>query len=125
MGASRIGHGTSAIHDKNVLAILKSKQIPLEVCVRSNYVCEVIDCFKHHPIRQFYDMGLCVCINTDDMTIIDSDLDREYDVLQTHLHFQDEDLINLTYQAIHAAFLDNNRKAYYMQMMDTWKKQKE
>lgn len=120
MGASRIGHGVSAIDDPMLLAKLKEQKIPLESCVQSNYVCEVIDDYKHHPIRAYFDRGLLVTVNTDDMTIIDSTLDREYEILQKELHFTDQELLELNRNSIHAAFLSEKRKQFYIQMINTW-----
>ncbi|MXQ73677.1 adenosine deaminase [Clostridiaceae bacterium DONG20-135] len=121
MGASRIGHGVSAIDDPKLLLRLKEQRIPLESCVRSNYVCEVIDNYKHHPIRSYFDQGLLVTVNTDDMTIIDSTLDQEYEILQKELYFSDRELLELCRNSVEAAFLKDDRKQYYLQLIDTWK----
>ena len=122
MGANRIGHGVSAIHDPLLLKQLKDQKIPLESCIQSNYVCEVIDAYKHHPIRTYFDQGLLVTVNTDDMTIIDSTLDREYEILQKELHFTDQELLELNRHSVTAAFLSEDRKQYYFQMIDAWEK---
>ena len=118
MGANRIGHGASAIDDPKVVQLLIERQIPLECCIRSNYVCEVIDDYKNHPIRKYFDLGIPVTVNTDDMTIIDSDINREYQVLQEELQFTDQELIQLNRNSIQAAFISDDRKQYYLYMLE-------
>src|SRR6185437_4537380 len=36
LGAERIGHGSAAIHDESLMALLIERQIPLEICPTSN-----------------------------------------------------------------------------------------
>src|SRR5208283_5942901 len=42
LGAERIGHGLTAARDSSVLALLRDRRIPLEVCLTSNLATGVL-----------------------------------------------------------------------------------
>ena len=54
--AQRIGHGTSAYMDPQLMDWLRENQIPLEICPTSNvHTAKYVTDIKDHPIRTFYD----------------------------------------------------------------------
>lgn len=105
-GAERIGHGTSAIKDPLVMKLLKEKKIPLEVCVTSNVNCEVVDHYESHPIRQYIDAGIIVLICTDNMTISNTNLDREYEKLMRYCGITAKEIEECQLNAIRYSFAD-------------------
>ena len=109
-GALRIGHGTSAIKDEKVMALLKEKRIPLEVCVTSNIHSEAIAVYEDHPIKEYMKRGIPVCICTDNMTISDTNLDKEYDVLLQKLGFSIDDLLVCNQNALKHSFASEKEK---------------
>lgn len=117
-GASRIGHGTTAIQDETVLCLLKEKQIPLEVCVSSNVHCEVVTDYDKHPIRFYKNYGIPVTINTDNMTISHTNLEKEYTHLQNELAFTYADILQCLHSSIDAAFLPPQDKTILHQKID-------
>ncbi len=48
LGAVRIGHGIAAVHDPEIVAFLKERRIPLEVCPSSNVCLKVVDTIGAH-----------------------------------------------------------------------------
>ena len=64
--AERIGHGTRAIEDENLVQFLAKSQIPIELNPISNLRTRVVDSLRSHPTRQYLDRGLMVCVNSDD-----------------------------------------------------------
>ena len=62
----RIGHGTRAEEDENLIDYLAEHNIPLEMCPLSNLKTGVIKIFEEHPVRRYFERGLIVTINTDD-----------------------------------------------------------
>jgi len=64
-GANRIGHGTRLHEDPDLLAYVNDLRIPLEMCVSSNLLTGVVPSLPEHPLRRYMDMGLRVCLNTD------------------------------------------------------------
>jgi adenosine deaminase len=78
LSAVRIGHGVAAINDPSVMAFLKERQIPLEVCPSSNVCLKVVDALGSHPFKRMDDYGLNISLNTDDPPMFDTDINREY-----------------------------------------------
>ncbi len=102
----RIGHGISAIQDEKLQTILVEKQIPLEICPKSNLITgRYVKAYKDHPIRAFYDKGINVTLNTDDPTIFGAELVDEYCNLLTENIFSFKELVQLLKNTIYATFL--------------------
>src|SRR5579872_1223325 len=66
IGAERLGHVLSAPHDAELLEVLAHRQIPVEVCMSSNLRTGCVADLQLHPVRQLFDEGLLVTLNTDD-----------------------------------------------------------
>jgi len=112
LGAERIGHGTSATQDPELMDLLKERQIPLEICPTSNVVTgKYVRRYEDHPIRQFYDRGLVVTLNTDDPVLFDVELEDEYASVEERLGFGRDALVDLVRNGIRAAFMDDAAKA--------------
>ena len=104
--ASRIGHGTSAIQDEELMEYLSEKKIPLEICPTSNlftrkYVTKLTD----HPIRAFFDRGIKVTVNTDDPSIFGVDLIDEYLNLMNGGFFSLSEILSLIKNGLFSTFL--------------------
>ncbi len=76
-GAMRIGHGTRLEEDPDLLAFVADHRIPLEVCLSSNLQTGVVPSAGAHPLRRFHELGLRVCLNTDNTLFADTDMARE------------------------------------------------
>jgi aminodeoxyfutalosine deaminase len=92
IGAERIGHGTTAIHDPALLAELSRRDIPLEVCLTSNVCTGVVRSLEEHPVRRAFDAGVPITINTDDPAFFRTTLDQEYEIAERLFGFQPEEL---------------------------------
>lgn len=69
LGARRIGHGCSAIEDKELVRRLARDQILVECCPTSNYQTGAVAVGKPHPIRALLDAGVPVALCTDNTTV--------------------------------------------------------
>jgi adenosine deaminase/aminodeoxyfutalosine deaminase len=78
LGAERIGHGLTAIHDPGVMALLREKKIPVEVCPGSNVSTGLIACFEDHPLPTLLREGLVVTLNSDDPAMFGTSLEKEF-----------------------------------------------
>ena len=107
--AWRIGHGINCIQDESYVKALYETQTPLEVCLSSN--CKVDRNYAAHPIRYMIERGLKVTINTDNMIFARSDLLNEHSQLRM-LGVDDETLMKCTWNALDAAFCDEDTKEY-------------
>ena len=110
-GADRIGHGIHAIQDKNVCELLKKLGICLEICPKSNLDTKAVNSYSELPIRQFMDMGIKVSINSDDMTVSDTSVKKEYETL-AKLGFNEKELQSFALNTIEATFADKDTKEY-------------
>ncbi len=109
LGATRIGHGVHASENEEVLTILKERKIPLEICPKSNLDTKTISSINELPVKQFLDKGIIVTINTDDMTVSNTNLKNEYKLL-TEIGVSMEDLRQIAKNSINSAFLSDKEK---------------
>ncbi|PJZ69722.1 adenosine deaminase [Leptospira perolatii] len=103
--AERIGHGTSAIQDPELVNYLRENKIPIEICVTSNvFTGKYVRKEQNHPVRYYYDQGLPLCINTDDPEIFNVNLTYEYFKLWRFLDFSLDEIVDLIRQGVFATF---------------------
>lgn len=107
-GARRIGHGVLSINYPDLLEEIKSKNILLEICPTSNVQTNIYKSLDNHPLVNFYKMNILVCINTDNRTVSNISLTKEYENFNTKLSNLDFCKMNL--DAIEYSFLDEENK---------------
>jgi len=95
IGAERIGHGIRAIDDPSLMAHLKEKNIPLEICITSNVRTGAVASLKDHPVRRLYDAGVPIILNTDDPALFDCTLTGEYELARREFGFTEAELAGL------------------------------
>lgn len=110
MGASRIGHGVRAGEDARLLEELRERRIPLEMCPSSNVQTKAVPSLLEHPILEFLRKGLIVTVNTDNMTVSDTTVEREFGLLREKLGMTQEEHRQLLLNAADAAFLTEEER---------------
>ncbi|VUT26946.1 MAG: adenosine deaminase [Candidatus Methanolliviera sp. GoM_oil] len=110
LGVERIGHGVRAYEDPRLVSLLKEREIPLEMCVTSNVRTGVCKSVEFHPIKQYFQEGLVVTVNSDDPTMFNTSITREYLVLARKLKFTIGDLKRLIINGIGASFMPDKKK---------------
>jgi adenosine deaminase len=80
LGAERIGHGIRSIEDDALMDQIIRQKIGLECCLTSNVQTSTVRDYASHPLREFLDLGIIACINTDDPGISAVDLQHELSV---------------------------------------------
>ncbi|MCT4613111.1 MAG: adenosine deaminase [Clostridia bacterium] len=110
LGAERIGHGIAAKDDYHLRDLIKHHNISLEVCPTSNYQTKAVDKYEHHPIKMFLNEGIRVTVNTDNRTVSDINLTREYKKLVEKLSMTDDELYELYLNSVEASFCDEKTK---------------
>ena len=106
LGAERIGHGTSAVADPELLRYLAQHQIPLEVCPTSNVATGAVADLSAHPIVAMVSAGVRVTINSDDPPMFATTLNDEYAVAGRLLGLDDIGIGNLAKTAVRASFAE-------------------
>ena len=109
-GAKRIGHGIHAYESIDLQKKLIDKNILLEICPTSNVQTNTVDKYLEHPIKDFYNKGIKVCVNTDNTTVSNITLNEEYLKLHNNFGFTIEDFINMNIMAIDNAFISEEEK---------------
>lgn len=102
--SDRIGHGTSAMEDLNLIDYLIDNQIPVEMNPISNVRTNSVDSLAKHPIYDFYKKGMLVSVNTDDPKMFNTSLENEYLFLMESFKITWTDIIALTRNAINSAW---------------------
>ncbi|MFF8597837.1 adenosine deaminase [Streptomyces sp. NPDC015232] len=120
LGAERIGHGTSSVHDPELLAYLAEHRIALEVCPTSNIATRAVERLEDHPVKRMVEAGVLVTINSDDPPMFGSDLNNEYAVAARLLDLDERGLAALAKNAVEASFLDEAGKARLAEEIDTY-----
>ncbi len=108
--AQRIGHGTRAHEDPPLMDYLAEMRIPLEMCPVSNVRTGVVDKIANHPIRQYFEHGITVTVNTDDPNMFGTSLAKEYRSLVEECGFSRREICKLILAAIDSSWLPRNRK---------------
>ena len=119
IGSERIGHALSAIQDAALIAEFKARAIPLELNPTSNVRTGVCASFAEHPLRQYFDAGLLVTLNSDDPAFFGSDVASEYLLAHKEQGFTREELRQLARNSIRASFLPDIAKAEWLSQIDT------
>ena len=109
-GAKRIGHGVRVIEDAKLEEYIKENKIVLEVCPTSNIQTCICNSYATHPISKLYGDGVLVTINTDNMTVSNTNLSNEYFNLVNETKITLEDINKMNKTAINAAFLTEEEK---------------
>jgi len=91
LGAERIGHGIHILGDQRVIDLVKERNVVLEVCPTSNWLCNSVPSTREHPIRRLMEAGVAVTINSDDPSLFGIDLCHEYELLQREHGFTREE----------------------------------
>ena len=117
VGAERIGHGLTAARDAGVLALLRERRIPLEVCPTSNVATGLLLNLGEHPLPRFLDAGLEVTLNSDDPAMFGTSLEREYVAAAEQFALSRERILRLCASGFRAAFLPEEEKRTYLKTL--------
>jgi adenosine deaminase/aminodeoxyfutalosine deaminase len=120
IGAERIGHALAAQHDAELLEVLATRQIPLELNVTSNIRTGSCPEFDQHPIRDYFNSGLMVTLNSDDPPMFGSNLLEEYILAHDRFGFTLEQLRELAANAVEASFLPPERKLALLKTVEQY-----
>jgi len=89
---SEVHHGIAAVKSKYVMMWLNKHKIQLNVCPTSNIMLKRVSSYCKYPIKELFDNGIPVTINTDDLLIFDSAISDEYLKLYTYKVFSADEL---------------------------------
>jgi aminodeoxyfutalosine deaminase len=116
--AERIGHGLTAWQDPELVEELATRQIPVEVCITSNLRTGCLPALIEHPVRNYFNQGIMITLNTDDPAMFRTSLSHEYYIAQQSFGFNDEHLREVARNSFEASFLPAEEKLQFLNLFD-------
>ena len=106
---TRLGHGVRSIEDPELVKEIIHKNIVLEICPTSNLATKIYDTYENHPVKNLFDQGVKITVNSDDTPFFNATIQGEYKVMED-LGLNEKELISLTYNAISSSFCEQEVK---------------
>lgn len=111
MGAKRIGHGVAIAENEEVKALCRKFGICLEMCPISNLQTGAVKEMDKYPFWRLHEEGVVSTVHTDNRTVSNTNLTKEWSVLTQHFPQIDEAVIvKANIAAAQATFLPNGEK---------------
>jgi adenosine deaminase len=123
--AERIGHGTRACEDPALPDYLVEHEIPLELCPMSNVRTGAVRSIREHPVRQYFDCGLLVSVNTDDPKMFNTSLAEEYRMLAENCGFSQLEICEIILRGVKSSWLPEEKKIALVKTFEgepSWKR---
>jgi len=105
---TRIAHGAPAADDASLMAELAARSITLDVCPTSNVQASMFPTLKSFPLPALLDAGVPLTLSTDDRTVSDLTLVREYERARSDIGVSIADLWRMNRHALDVCFLHDN-----------------
>lgn len=103
--ADRIGHGTRLFENPDLEHYVCDRRIPLEICITSNLQTHAVANVEQHPVRRYFDLGIVVCLNTDNRLMSATTVTDELWLAHTRLGFGRSELERMILYGFESAFL--------------------
>jgi adenosine deaminase len=124
-GAHRIGHGTRLIDDiavadgkavklGDLAQYVLDKRIPLEICLLSNVHTGAARSLSEHPFKIFYQEKFRVTLNTDNRSMSDTTMTKEFEAARDTFGLSLEDFEKITINAMKSAFLSYDQRCDFI-----------
>jgi len=124
-GAHRIGHGTRLIDDiavaegkavklGDLAQYVLDKRIPLEICLLSNVHTGATRSLSEHPFKIFYQEKFRVTLNTDNRSMSNTTMTKEFEAAGDTFGLSLEDFEKITINAMKSAFLPYDQRCDFI-----------
>lgn len=116
-GATRIGHGVHL----NVTSDgqrAKEEDICFEFCPTSNLQTKSLKTYKDCPLLAFKEKGIAVTINSDNMTVSNTDVYQEFSHLYQAFNLSKDDVYQMLLNSINYAFTNIEVKKKLKEKLD-------
>lgn len=111
-GADRIGHGVRLGEDPDLLQYVIDHRIPLEMCPTSNVQTGAVESVEAHPLKEYYEQGVRVTVNTDNRLMSGTTMTDELALCVDRLDFSLDDVKKVILNGFKSSFLHyQQRKA--------------
>lgn len=76
-GVRRVAHGMTAVDDPELVALIRARDITLDLCPTSNVQAGIVDRLEDHPLAALHRAEVSVTISTDERTVTGVTLSAE------------------------------------------------
>lgn len=116
----RIDHGVRCMEDDQLVERLVADQVPLTVCPLSNVKLRVFDTLADHPIKQMFERGLLVTINSDDPAYFGGYIGDNYVATAAALDMDRDAMRRIARNSFVASFLTDAERRPHLDAVDAW-----
>ena len=117
LGIKRIGHGTALYKNPEVIQGLIHSRATVEMCLTSNLQTGAASSLASFPYSQLIEAGAKITINTDNRTVSNTNLNKEYQLFVEHFGTTKEDFYQFNRHAIHASFASEKEKEKLLRIL--------
>ena len=117
-GATRIGHGVHLRVNGKDGDRAKKEKICFEFCPTSNLQTKSLKSYKDVPLLEFMKKGIAVTVNSDNMTVSNTDVYQEFSHLYQTFNLDRGTVYQLLVNAIKHAFTTNDVKEELLERLD-------
>lgn len=118
-GAKRIGHGVHLdTNDPISVKKVMDKHIYFEFCPTSNLQTKSLSNYDKVPLKEFRKLNIPVTINSDNMTVSNTDVINEFKRLYITFNLSEDDIKYYLNNSIDAAFVNSDKKEAFKILLD-------
>ncbi|CYV68108.1 adenosine deaminase [Streptococcus suis] len=118
LGIRRIGHGTALTRNPEAIQAFVNSRATLEMCLTSNLQTGAADSIEHFPYQELVEAGANITINTDNRTVSNTTLNREYQLFVEYFGTSKADFYRFNQNAIQASFASEEEKKVLLEFLD-------
>ena len=117
-GTKRLGHGVRSLEDPALIEKIVSEGITLELCPTSNLHTCMFPTMEEYPLRKLMEAGVKVTINTDNMTVSNINLAKEFGKLIAAFNLTDEEIKGFAKNSVAACFASEETKKVLLEKIE-------
>lgn len=110
LGMKRMGHVTALTGQRALIKRFVEEDAVAEMCLTSNLQTKAASSIQSFPYQELYDAGGKITINTDNRTVSDTNLTKEYSLFVTYFGTKIEDFLVFNQNAVKASFTSDSEK---------------
>jgi len=115
----RIDHGNRALEDSKLVQRIIEAGQTLTVCPLSNLKLCLIHSIEESPVKRMLDMGIQATINSDDPAYFGGYVNDNFHAVAKALSLSPHEIVTLAKNSFTGSFLPENKKAAYMEEIDS------
>ncbi|MGQ7461275.1 adenosine deaminase [Streptococcus suis] len=117
LGIKRIGHGTALSSQAEAVQAFVNSGATLEMCLTSNLQTGAAQTLADFPYHQLVQAGAKITINTDNRTVSNTNLNKEYQLFVEYFGTTKEEFYQFNRNAIQASFASEEEKVNLLEVL--------